>query len=164
MNRRPDRGSSKPEPEKRVLANNRKARHDYHVIDTIEAGIALQGTEVKSIRAGKVNLGDSYAVVEDGEAWLVQLHVSPYDPAHQFNHDPLRRRKLLLHRPQIRRLIGKVREKGLTLIPLAIVLVRGRVKIELGLCRGKRLYDKREATAKRDAQREMDRARREARR
>ena len=147
--------------ERRVLLANRKARHDYDILETIEAGLALVGTEVKSLRAGKANLGDSYGVIENGEAWLLQLHISPYAQAHQFNHDPLRRRKLLLHRAQIRRLRAKVVEKGLTLIPLALVLVNNHVKVELALGRGKRLYDKREAAAKKETRREVERAVRE---
>lgn len=146
--------------ERRVLVSNRKARHDYEILDTIEAGISLVGTEVKSIRDGKVNLGDAYATIENGELWLLNLHISPFPQAHQFNHDPLRRRRLLMHRRQIDRLEGRVLEKGFTLIPLAVTLVNGRVKIDIGVCRGKKLYDKRESTKERDAKREMDRARR----
>lgn len=146
--------------ERRVLVQNRKARHDYHVLETIEAGLVLVGTEVKSIRDGKASMGDAYATIEGGEAWLVQMHISPYPQGNQFNHDPLRKRKLLLHARQIRKLQSKMQEKGLTLIPLALVLVKNKVKVELGLCRGKRLYDKREATKERDVRREMDRARR----
>ena len=149
-----------PGSDRRVLIQNRKARHDYHVLETIEAGLVLVGTEVKSVRDGKVNMGDAYGTIEGGEAWLLQMHISPYPQGNQFNHEPLRKRKLLLHARQIRRLEAKVQEKGLTLIPLALVLVKNKVKVELGMCRGKRLYDKREATRERDLRREMDRARR----
>jgi SsrA-binding protein len=148
----------KAETDRRVLIANRKARHNYEILETVEAGMALVGTEVKSLRAGKANMGDSYAQIEKGEAWLISLHISPYTQAHQFNHDPLRRRRLLLHKHQIRRLRAKTEEKGLTLIPLALVLVNNRVKVELGLARGKKLYDKREAKARQDADREVQRA------
>jgi SsrA-binding protein len=144
-----------------VLVANRKARHNYEILETWEAGVALVGTEVKSIRAGKANMGDSYAVIEDGEAWLLQLHISPYAQASQFNHDPLRKRRLLLHKQQIRRIRSKIIEKGLTLVPLALILVRNRVKIELALARGKKLYDNREAKARREADRDMERERKE---
>lgn len=150
--------------DRRVLVSNRKARHDYEILDTIEAGIELVGTEVKSIRDGKVNLGDSYAAIEQGQAWLISMHVSPFPQANQFNHEPLRKRRLLLHRRQIDKLEQRVQEKGFTLIPLAVTLVKNRVKIDIGVCRGKKLYDKRESTKERDARREMDRARREAQR
>ncbi len=153
----------KNDPERKILIANRKARHDYEILESWEAGLVLAGTEVKSLRAGRANLGDSYAVIEGGEAWLLQLHISPYEQANRFNHDPLRRRKLLLHKPQINRLKVKTQEKGLTLIPLALVLVRNKVKVDLGLGRGKKSYDKRETTAKREADREMERAKRAAR-
>ena len=158
----PNKTEAQKGGDRRVLVSNRKARHDYEILDTIEAGIELVGTEVKSIRAGKVNLGDAYAAIEKGEAWLHNMHISPFPQAHQFNHETLRKRRLLLHRRQIDRLEGKVQEKGFTLIPLAVTLVKNRVKIDIGVCRGKKLYDKRESTKERDAQREMDRARREA--
>jgi SsrA-binding protein len=151
----------KADPQRRVLVANRKARHDYEILETIEAGLVLVGTEVKSLRAGKANLGDSYAVVEAGEAWLLQLHISPYAQGNQFNHDPLRRRKLLQHKNQIRRLLSKVQEKGLTLVPLALVLIQNRVKVELAVARGRKQYDKREAKAKRETQRDIERAMRE---
>jgi len=151
----------KADPERRVLVANRKARHDYEILETIEAGVALVGTEVKSLRDGRANLGDAYAQIEKGEAWLLQLHISPYAQGNQFNHDPLRRRKLLLHKNQIRRLLTKVQEKGLTLVPLALVLVKNRVKVDIAVARGKRQYDKREATQKRESQREIERAMRE---
>ena len=144
--------------EKRIVARNRKARHDYHVVDTMEAGIALVGTEVKSVRQGKINLSDSYAALENGEVFLHNLHISPYEKGNIFNHDPMRKRKLLLHGREIRRLRGKVLEKGLTLVPLSIYLIDNRlVKIELALVRGKKLYDRREDIKKRDYDREMQR-------
>lgn len=142
----------------RVVARNRRARHDYHVIDSIEAGISLRGTEVKSVRLGKIQLAESYARIEDGEVFLVGAHVSPYEYGNRFNVDPVRRRKLLLHKKEIRRLERQVKEKGMTLVPLSVYLKRGRVKIKIGVCRGKRSYDKRQTIAKRDADREMERA------
>ena len=142
----------------KTVAENRKARHDYHIEETIEAGIALQGTEVKSLRLGQANLRDSYAAVEKGEVLLYNVHISPYSHGNRFNHEPLRTRKLLLHRAEIRRLIGRVREKGYTLVPLKIYFKRGKAKVELALARGKKLYDKREDIAKRDARRDMERA------
>jgi SsrA-binding protein len=152
---------TEPDKDRRVLIANRKARHNYEILETIEAGLALVGTEVKSLRDGKANLGDSYGVIEQGEAFLVQLHISPYTQGNVFNHDPMRKRKLLLHKAQIRRLRAKIEEKGLTLVPLALVLIRNRVKVELGLGRGKKLYDKREAKARQDAERDLQRVRRE---
>ncbi|MCX8071115.1 MAG: SsrA-binding protein SmpB [Candidatus Binatia bacterium] len=137
---------------------NRRARHDYHIEETIEAGLVLTGSEVKSLRAGKGQLKDSYARVKNGEVWLLQSHISEYAPAARFGHDPTRPRKLLLHKREIARLAGKVREKGLTLIPLRIYFKNGRAKVELGLARGKKLYDKRAALRERDAQREIERA------
>jgi len=136
--------------------------HDYFVEDTYEAGIVLTGTEIKSIRAGKVQLRDSYARTEGGEVWLHNMHISPYEQSGEFfNHEPTRSRKLLLHRNEIAGLIGKAQTKGLTLIPLRLYFKGGRAKIELALARGKRSYDKREALAERDAQREIERALRE---
>src|SRR5690554_8067270 len=126
----------------KVIAENRRARHDYFIEDTYEAGIALQGTEVKSLRLGKVNLRDSFARVENNEVFLHGMHVSPYEQGNRFNHDPLRPRKLLLNRSEIRRLIGITREKGMALIPLRLYLRRGLVKVELAVVRGKKLYDK----------------------
>ncbi len=143
---------------RKLLAQNRKARHLYFVEDKFEAGIVLQGTEVKSIRAGRVNLKDSYARVENGELFLYNVHISPYEPGNRFNHDPLRTRKLLMHRREINRLGGYVQEKGYTLVPLSIYLSRGRVKLELALARGKKEYDKRHSIAEKDARREMERA------
>ena len=144
--------------EVKVLARNRKARHDYEIDETLEAGLALVGSEVKSIRDGKVTLIDAYASVESGEAWLHQLDIGVYSFAHARNHDPRRRRKLLLHRREIDRLVAKVREKGYTLIPLSLYEKHGRVKVELALVHGKQQYDRREDVKKREAQREMDRA------
>jgi SsrA-binding protein len=145
----------------KVVATNRKARHDYAIEDTIEAGIVLIGSEVKSIRDGRVNLRDSYASIEDGEVWLHNTHIAPYDPASRFGHEPRRKRKLLLHKRQIARLASRVQEKGYTLIPLRIYLSNNRAKVELALARGKRQYDKRAAIAKREDQRRALRALRE---
>ncbi|NLP44789.1 MAG: SsrA-binding protein SmpB [Peptococcaceae bacterium] len=145
----------------KVVAENRKARHDYFVEDRYEAGIILTGTEIKSIRAGRVNLKDSYAEIVDGEVWLNQMHISPYEQGNRFNHEPLRKRKLLLHRSEISKLVGKVQQQGMTLIPLKIYIKNGLAKIELGLCKGKKSYDKREDIAKRDAKRQMERDLRE---
>lgn len=143
----------------RDLATNRKARHDYHIIETYEAGIALAGTEVKSLRQGKANLKDSFARVEKGELFLYNMHISPYEKGNIFNKDPLRPRKLLMHRKEIDRLYGLVKEKGVTLIPLRVYLnERGLVKVELAVAKGKTLYDKREDIKRRDAEREMEKA------
>ena len=142
----------------KVVATNRKAFHEYFISDTFEAGVALVGSEIKSIRAGRVSLQDGYVAFENGEAWLVNVHIAQYDPASRQNHDPKRRRKLLLHRREIDRLAGKVQEKGFTVIPTRLYLKDGRAKVEIGLAKGKRLYDKREAIAKRDSQRQVDRA------
>lgn len=142
----------------RVLVENRKARHDYEILESLEAGLQLTGTEIKSLRAGKGNLRDSYARVDNGEVWIHNFHISPYEQGNRANVDPLRERKALLHKEEIRRLVGKTREKGLALIPLRIYLSRGRAKVELGLARGKRQYDKREAIAEREAGRERERA------
>ncbi|MBN2089887.1 SsrA-binding protein SmpB [candidate division KSB1 bacterium] len=141
----------------KIAAQNRKARHDYHIMETWEAGLVLQGTEVKSLRNGKANLKDSYAKVENGEVFLFNCHISPYEKGTHANHDPERKRKLLLNRKEIRKLTGKVEEKGLTLIALKIYFKRGKAKIELGLARGKKLYDRRADITKRDMQREVDR-------
>ena len=142
----------------KVLATNRKAYHDYHIEETHETGIALTGTEIKSVRAGSVNLRDAYAQVKNGELWLMNVHIAPYEPASRQNVDPYRDRKLLMHRKEILRLFGRVQEKGLTVIPLRMYLKKNRAKLEIGLARGKRQYDKREAISKRDAAREMERA------
>jgi SsrA-binding protein len=148
----------------RVLARNRKARHTYAVDETCEAGLALVGSEVKSIRDGKVSLVDAYGVVEGNEAWLCELDIGVYPLAHARNHDPRRRRKLLLHRAEIDRLAGKVREKGLTLVPLSLYEKRGRVKVELALVHGKQEFDRREDVRKREDQRDIDRAMKSRRR
>jgi len=142
----------------KVISKNRKARHDFHIEETYEAGIVLTGTEVKSIRNSRVNLKDSYAKVEEGELFLYNMHVSPYEPGNRFNHDPLRVRKLLMHKSEIGRLAGKTKEKGYALVPLKIYFREGLVKIELGLAKGKKLYDKRRDIAERDRKREMERA------
>lgn len=142
----------------KVIAENRKARHDYHVEETMEAGIVLTGTEIKSIRAGGVQLRDSHALIRGGEAWLVNMHISAYKAGNRYNHDPDRTRKLLLHRRQIDYLHGKTRIRGFTLIPLRMYLRDGRAKIELALARGKKQYDKRADIAEREARRRMDRA------
>jgi SsrA-binding protein len=141
----------------KVITVNRQAYHDYFVERTVEAGIALVGTEIKSIREGRVNLRGSYAIVRNGELWLENAHIAAYEHGNRFNHDPLRNRKLLLHRREIDQLLGKVATKGMTLVPLKLYLKGGRAKIELGLCRGKKLYDKREAIAERETKREIER-------
>jgi len=136
---------------------NLKARHEYYVLETLEVGIALLGTEVKSVRAGKVNLLDSYATVENGQLLLRNMHISPFEKGNVFNHDPIRERKLLAHKREIRKLSEKTNEKGLTLIPLHLYFVGPKLKIELGVCKGKKLYDKRQAVKSRDMKREMER-------
>jgi SsrA-binding protein len=141
-----------------LLCSNRKARHDYHIEETYEAGIALLGSEVKSIRQGRANLRDSYAAFDGGELYLHNCHVSPYEQASRFNPDPLRPRKLLMHREEMRRLIGKVEEKGLTLVPLSLYLKGPHVKVSLALARGKKQYDRREDIKQREADREVARA------
>jgi SsrA-binding protein len=145
-------------PNDRLIARNRKARHDYEVLETLEAGMVLMGSEVKSLRAGKVNLVDAWADVTDGEVILRNLHISPYEMANRFNHEPMRPRKLLLHSREIRKLIGKTTEKGLTLIPLSLYFKRGRVKCELGVARGRRTFDKRAAKADADNKRKLQQA------
>ena len=144
--------------EGRAITENRKARHDYHIEDTYEAGLVLTGTEVKSLRAGKANLRDAHAEIRDGELLLVGSHISAYEQGNRFNHEPLRTRKLLMHRREIMRLRAQVAEKGYTLVPLRLYWHNGRAKVELALARGKRQYDKRDAMAKRDTDREMARA------
>lgn len=145
-------------PGRRIIATNRKARHEYHVLDRWEAGIVLAGPEVKSLREGKVAFKDSFARVEAGEVWLYNLHISPYDSANRWNQDPERPRKLLLHDHEIRKLIGSVEEKGLTLVPMDLYLTRGYVKTTLALARGKQLHDKRETLKRRTQEREARRA------
>lgn len=142
----------------KVIATNRKARHDYHIEDTLEAGLVLTGSEIKSIRAGQVNLRESYASLRGDEMWLINAHIAPYKQASYDNHEPRRDRKLLLHRREINRLTGKLQEKGLTLVPLKIYLKDSRAKVELGVARGKKFYDKRQSLRERDDRRQMDRA------
>ena len=142
----------------KIVTENRKARHDYHILETYEAGLALAGTEVKSLRLGRANLQDSYARVENAELLLYNMHVSPYDQGNRFNHEPKRKRKLLMHKREIMRLLGKTREKGLALIPLKVYFKRGYAKVELALAKGKKTYDRREDMAARDAKRDIDRA------
>ncbi|HUS15076.1 MAG TPA: SsrA-binding protein SmpB [Chloroflexia bacterium] len=150
---------NKREEGRRDLAVNRKAFHDYSIEETIEAGIVLVGSEIKSLRDGKANLRESYVRVENGEAWLVNAHIGPYaQSGTHFNHEPLRRRKLLLHGNEIFYLRGKVEQKGLTLVPIRIYLAHGKAKLEVAVGKGKKLYDKRDALAERDAQRDIDRA------
>jgi SsrA-binding protein len=141
----------------KVVATNRRARHEYEILETFEAGLVLQGTEVKSLRAGQVSFKDSYATIQNTEAWLVGCHISPYRQGGYANHDPERRRKLLLHRREINRLQGKTAERGLTIVPLRVYFKDGRVKLEVGLARGKKLHDKRVALRERETRREMDR-------
>jgi SsrA-binding protein len=142
----------------KTITENRQARHEYFILESFEAGIALTGTEVKSIRQGGVNLKDSWCSIEDGELFIKQMHISPYEKGNIFNRDPLRVRKLLMHKSEIHRLLGKQKQDGLTLIPLSLYFKDGRVKVQLGLCKGKKLYDKRDDAAKRDAKRTIDRA------
>ncbi len=144
--------------ERKVIASNRRARHDYEILDTVEAGIVLLGPEVKSLRAGRANLADGYATIRGREIFLLNVHISPYPQAGRENPDPRRERKLLLHRAEIARLSGKVVERGLTLVPLSLYFRDGRVKVELGLARGKRRFDKREAIRRREEEREVQRA------
>lgn len=142
----------------KIVAENRKARHDYHIHESYETGLVLTGTEVKSLRAGKANLKDAYARIEKAELMLHNVHISPYDQGNRFNHEPLRTRKLLMHRSEIDKLIGKTQEKGYTLVPLKIYFTHGMAKLQLGLATGKKNYDKRQDAAERDAKREIDRA------
>ncbi len=143
---------------RKVIAQNRRARHDYTILDTYEAGVALMGTEVKSLREGRASMADAFANIDDGEVWLRGLHIPEYLRGSWTNHAPRRSRKLLLHRAEIDRLYGKIREGGLTLVPLSLYFNDGKVKCEIALARGKRDYDKRQDMAKRDADREMQRA------
>jgi SsrA-binding protein len=147
------------EKEKREsIARNKRARHDYHILDTWEAGVVLTGSEVKSLRDGKANITDSYAIVQDGEVFLLNLHISPYEKASHFNHEPTRTRKLLLHKKEIRKMIGAVERQGLTLIPLELYFKKGKAKVALALGKGKKLYDKRADAKRRDDERDMQRA------
>lgn len=145
------------EKNSRIIAENRKAYHDYYIEEKMEAGLELKGTEVKSLRQGRANLSDSYATVKDGELWLIGLHISPYERGNRFNHDPLRDRKLLMHKREIQRLYGEIRQEGKTLIPTRLYFSRGRVKVELALARGKKNYDKRQSEAKKQAERAIER-------
>ncbi|GEN32945.1 SsrA-binding protein SmpB [Aneurinibacillus danicus] len=142
----------------KVLAQNKKARHDYFIEETYEAGIVLTGTEIKSIRRGRVNLKDGYAGIRNGEAWLYNVHISEYEQGNRYNHDPVRARKLLLHRGEINKLLGQTKVQGYSLVPLRLYLKGGFCKVEIGLAKGKKNYDKRESIKQRDAQREMQRA------
>ena len=142
----------------RTIAQNKKALHDYFVLETYEAGIELKGTEVKSLRQGKCNLKDAWCSVVDGEIFVNGMHISPYDHGNIFNRDPVRVRKLLMHKKEISRLYGTVKQEGLTLIPLSIYFKKGRAKVQVGLCKGKKIYDKRETAARKEADRKIDRA------
>ena len=148
----------------KIVAENRRARHDYHIHETFEAGVVLTGTEIKSLRGGRANLTDSYARIENGELFLISAHISPYDQGNRFNHEPRRNRKLLMHKSEILRLLGKTREKGYTLVPLKIYLSHGLAKVELALASGKDLYDKRQSAAEKDAKREVERTLRDRQR
>ena len=141
----------------KIIATNRKARHEYFLYDTYEAGISLKGSEIKSIRAGQVSLAQAYIRVDGNEAWLADCHIAPYEQASINNHDPVRERRLLLHKKEIYRLWDQVRQKGVTIVPLRIYLKNGRAKVEIAVAKGKKLHDKRQAIARRDAQREMER-------
>jgi len=141
----------------KVVATNRKASHEYFLLERVEAGIALQGSEIKSIRAGQISLAEAYIRVDGDQAWLEDAHIAPYEHAGIFNHEPRRPRKLLLHKKQIRQLWNQVRQKGVTIIPLRVYLKDGRAKVEIAVAKGKKLYDKRETIAKRDAEREIER-------
>jgi SsrA-binding protein len=142
----------------KTIVQNRRARHDYHILERFETGIALQGTEVKTLRAGQITLKDSYAEVQDGEIFLVGVHIAPYEQGNIYNHDPERRRKLLMHKREIIRIGHSVAEKGFTLVPLRVYFKEGRAKVELGLCRGKQTVDKRQTLRKREQDRDIDRA------
>jgi len=141
----------------KVVATNRKAKHEYFLLESFEAGLALQGSEIKSIRAGRVSLAQAYVAVKNGEAWLLNAHIAPYDEASRFNHDPLRPRKLLLRRTEIRKLEQEIKLKGVTIVPLRIYLKGGLAKVEISVAKGKKLHDKRAAIAKRDSEREIQR-------
>ena len=145
----------------KIVADNRKARHNYFIVDKYEAGMVLLGTEIKSIRQGRVNLKDAYAKIDNGEVFVHQMHISPYAFAYYGNHDPLRPRKLLLHKNEIKKLYGKANEKGMSLIPLRVYLKDGKAKLTLAIAKGKRKYDKREAIRRRDEKRDLDRSRKE---
>lgn len=164
----PTKGASPAKPlvaekeQQRTFATNRKAYHDYEILDSVEAGIELTGTEIKSVRAGKVNLREAYARVQNGEVWVYNMHISPYDAGNIWNHEPLRVRKLLLHRGEIRKLAEESQTQGLTLVPLRMYARKGHAKLDLAVVRGKRQYDKRHAIAERESKRELDRVVKEA--
>jgi len=141
----------------KIISQNKKAHHDYFILDKYECGIELKGTEVKSLRNGNVNLKDSYATIDNGEVFIKQMHISPYEKGNIFNRDPMRPRKLLMHKYEIRKLIGTLKEDGISLIPLSLYFKGSNIKVELGLAKGKKLYDKRQAIAEKDAKRNMDR-------
>ena len=141
----------------KVVATNRKAGHEYFLLEHFEAGLVLQGTEIKSIRAGQISLAEAYVRVDGREAWLMDAHIAPYDHAGRFNHEPRRPRKLLLHRSEVRQLWENVRQKGVTIVPLRVYIKEGRAKVEIAIAKGKKLYDKRQTIAKRDSEREMER-------
>lgn len=143
---------------KKIIARNKKARHDFFIEETLEAGIVLNGTEIKSVRASKVNLKDSFARIKDGEIWLHNMHISPYEQGNRFNHDPTRTRKLLLHQKEIAKLVGKTREKGFSLVPMQMYLKHGLAKMEIAVAKGKKLYDKRDSKKQKDAKRQIERA------
>jgi len=147
-----------PDAETQPIARNRRARHEYQIIESWEAGLVLTGTEVKALRNGKASLSDAYGIVKEGEVYLLNLHIAPYEQGHQFNHEPTRTRKLLLHKKEIRRMIGAVERQGLTLVPLDMYFKRGRAKIVIGLARGKKLHDKRADERRRSDERDMARA------
>src|SRR5947209_4928466 len=157
MNARTAQAPARPKEERRQITNNRRARHEYNIEETVEAGMVLTGTEIKSVRGGKVNLQDAYARIDNGEAWLFNMHISPYEQGNRANVDPMRPRKLLLRRGELHRLFGKLQSSGLTLVPLSLYIRHGFAKLELALARGKKLYDKREAIEEREARRELDR-------
>lgn len=149
------------EPKRKVIATNRKARHDYELLDDFEAGLVLTGSEIKSIRAGRVNLREGFVQPRDDELWLLNVHIASYDQAGMFGHDPLRPRKLMLHRREIDRIISRVQEKGLTIVPTIMYLVRGLAKLEIALARGRKQYDKRQNLRERESQRQIERSLRE---
>lgn len=151
--------AEKEAPKKESIARNKRASHDYHILDTWEAGLVLTGSEVKSLRNGRANIGDAYAILNDGEVYLLNLHISPYEQASYFNHEPTRTRKLLLHKKEIKKMIGSVERQGLTLIPLELYFKKGKAKVALGLGKGKKLHDKRADMKKKDDERDMARAR-----
>ncbi|MCC6314581.1 MAG: SsrA-binding protein SmpB [Thermomicrobiales bacterium] len=158
MNARANRPTNEPRKTDRIVATNRKAFHDFFVIESLEAGVALTGTEIKSVREGKVTLGEAYARVENGELWLIGSHIAPYTHGNRANHEPDRPRKLLVHKSQIRELREAIEQKGMTIVPLRMSLKQGRAKVEIGVVRGKKLYDKRAASAERESHRDVERA------